>query len=171
MATKRWWDFIISLLLYFILFSQHTHTLFSCRSNIVLKIEQKLWMSLDIAKGMHYLHTCKPPIVHGGNSSSYHIISYHIISSCLSIVLLHMRYTRHVTRSIAAWFFNFLEQNPKYKFYCVPARGISLIWQLLSSSDSSTWCCSPHKSFPQEICCSRHTLWVWFRMQKALLKL
>lgn len=26
--------------------------------------KRKLLMALDIARGMHYLHTCKPPIVH-----------------------------------------------------------------------------------------------------------
>ena len=78
-------------------------------------------MSLDIAKGMHYLHTCNLPLcmeVTHHHIISYHIISYHIISYhiilyhitlyhiilyCLSIVLLHMRYTRHVTKRIAAW--------------------------------------------------------------------
>ncbi len=38
----------------------------SCRAKVQLDMRQKLWMALDVAKGMHYLHSCRPPIVHGG---------------------------------------------------------------------------------------------------------
>ena len=36
-----------------------------CRtSGIVLDDRRKLLMALDIARGMNYLHSCRPPIVH-----------------------------------------------------------------------------------------------------------
>lgn len=37
-----------------------------CRSKSPVQIDEKrrLLMALDIARGMHYLHTCRPPIVH-----------------------------------------------------------------------------------------------------------
>lgn len=38
----------------------------SRRAKVKLDERQKLWMALDCAKGMHYLHSCRPPIVHGG---------------------------------------------------------------------------------------------------------
>ena len=41
----------------------------ACRAMVKLDIRQKLWMALDVAKGMHYLHSCRPPIVHGGVNS------------------------------------------------------------------------------------------------------
>ena len=37
------------------------------RAKVPLDDRQKLWMALDCARGMHYLHSCRPPIVHGGS--------------------------------------------------------------------------------------------------------
>jgi len=33
-------------------------------NGIVLDVRRKLLMALDIARGMNYLHSCRPPIVH-----------------------------------------------------------------------------------------------------------
>ncbi len=37
-----------------------------CRSKVPQQIDEKrrVLMALDVARGMHYLHTCRPPIVH-----------------------------------------------------------------------------------------------------------
>lgn len=35
-----------------------------CRSKLVLDCGRKRRMALDIAKGMNYLHSCRPPIIH-----------------------------------------------------------------------------------------------------------
>ena len=46
-------------------FCSHMPLLCHCRtSGIVLDDRRKLLMALDIARGMNYLHSCRPPIVH-----------------------------------------------------------------------------------------------------------
>ena len=59
---------------------EHNGSLFKLlhRNKVQLDISQKLRIALDIAIGMHYLHTSKPPIIHGDLKSPNLLLGDHL---------------------------------------------------------------------------------------------